>query len=75
MSSLPYGGIITLTKPPCVCNVTLTELRQKWIDDVLTWDSDHVSVIPLKYDSKCTERKPSFVCGGGSMITVHQRSQ
>eukprot|EP00957_Ditylum_brightwellii_P127092 9689239-Ditylum_brightwellii.AAC.1 len=50
MNSVPYEEIITLTKPPYSYNVALTELRQKWTDEVLTWESDNVPVISLKYD-------------------------
>eukprot|EP00957_Ditylum_brightwellii_P055218 4185804-Ditylum_brightwellii.AAC.1 len=66
MSSVPFGEIITLTKPPYSCNVALTGLSQKWTDKVLTWESNNVPVIPLKYDSKYAEHKPYFVCVRGS---------
>eukprot|EP00957_Ditylum_brightwellii_P119801 9140610-Ditylum_brightwellii.AAC.1 len=66
MNSVPYGEIITLTKPPHSCNVALTGLRQKWIGGVLTWESDNVPVIPLKYDNKYAKHKTDFVHGGGS---------
>eukprot|EP00957_Ditylum_brightwellii_P207532 15353403-Ditylum_brightwellii.AAC.1 len=66
MRSVPYGEIITLTKPPYSCNVALIGLRQKWTDEVLTWESYNVPVIPLNYDSKYLEHKTFFVLGGGS---------
>eukprot|EP00957_Ditylum_brightwellii_P046523 3531079-Ditylum_brightwellii.AAC.1 len=66
MSSIQYGEIITLAKPPHPSNVALTGLRQKWTDEVLTWKSDNVPVIPLKYDSKYVEHKTFFVHRGGS---------